>query len=170
MVGTYTEGDEPVPGFRLSQLLGWGRFGEVWKASGPGGITVAVKIIPLSNRQGLKEFRAIRLVKQIRHPNLVPIMAFWLKDRQGISSTIPWPTTPNLCTSSRRVADVMGLGEKAFTIAFWNVPGRPLRHSSRRAIDLHARRRRAVDYLNRRSTWSIPVQENSTAISSPTTF
>src|SRR5262249_3637112 len=33
---------------------------------------------------GLKEFRAIRLFKQIRHPNLVPLTALWLKDRRGL--------------------------------------------------------------------------------------
>lgn len=114
MVGNYTEGDEPVPGFRLSQLLGWGRFGEVWRASGPGGITVAVKIIPLSNRHGLKEFRAIRLVKEIRHPNLVPIMAFWLKDREGnfIDDSLA-DDAESLHALASELIIVMGLGEKS---------------------------------------------------------
>jgi WD40 repeat protein/serine/threonine protein kinase/tetratricopeptide (TPR) repeat protein len=114
MVGTYTESDEPVPGFRLTSLLGWGRFGEVWKAAGPGGITVAVKIIPLNNCQGLKEFRAIRLVKQIRHPNLVPILAFWLKDRQGnfIDDSLADDETSLPATASELII-VMGLGDKS---------------------------------------------------------
>ncbi len=83
MVATYTEGDEPVPGYRLSSLLGWGRFGEVWKVSAPGGFEAALKIISLSNRHGVKEYRAIRLFKQVRHPNLVPLMGLWLKDKHG---------------------------------------------------------------------------------------
>ncbi len=83
MVHVYTNGDEPVPGYRLVKFLGRGGFGEVWKATGPGGTQHALKIISLDGSQGLKEFRAIRLVKNVRHANLVPINAFWLKDEGG---------------------------------------------------------------------------------------
>ncbi len=153
MVGTYTEGDEPVPGFQLSQLLGWGRFGEVWKASGPGGITVAVKIIPLSSRQGLKEFRAIRLVKQIRHPNLVPIMAFWLKDRQGnfIDDSLADDAESMQALASELII-VMGLGEKSLHDRLLECIqagycGIPLEELSGYMLDVA----RAIDYLNRRA-------------------
>ena len=153
MVGTYTEGDEPVPGFRLSQLLGWGRFGEVWKASGPGGITVAVKIIPLSSRQGLKEFRAIRLVKEIRHPNLVPIMAFWLKDRQGnfIDDSLA-DDAESLQALASELIIVMGLGEKSLHDRLVECTqsgqcGIPLDELLSYMLDAA----RAVDYLNRRA-------------------
>jgi serine/threonine protein kinase len=67
----------------LDRFLGRGGFGEVWKATAPGGIPCALKIISLNSQQGLKEFRALRLVKEIRHPNCVPISAFWLKDQNG---------------------------------------------------------------------------------------
>src|SRR4030042_241011 len=82
---TYAIGDEPVPGsgYRLVQFLGRGGFGEVWKASAPGGTEAALKIIRLGGLEGRKEFRALQLVKRIRHPNLVPITAFWLKDADG---------------------------------------------------------------------------------------
>src|SRR5262245_12472874 len=79
----HTKGDEPVPGFQLVKPLGKGGFGEVWKARAPGGAEAALKVISLSNKQGFKEYLAIRLVKEIRHPNLVPIIAFWLKDEDG---------------------------------------------------------------------------------------
>jgi serine/threonine protein kinase/tetratricopeptide (TPR) repeat protein len=74
---------EPVPGFRLTAFLGRGGFGEVWRAQTAGGAEAALKIINLTDNQGYKEFRAIRLVKRIKHPHLVPIIAFWLKDTEG---------------------------------------------------------------------------------------
>src|SRR5947209_7145623 len=79
----YKRGDEPVPGYRLVKLLGRGGFGEVWKVTAAGGVLAALKIINLTSDQGYKEFRAIRLVKHIHHPNLVNTMGFWLKDEDG---------------------------------------------------------------------------------------
>jgi tetratricopeptide (TPR) repeat protein len=85
MPHTYGQGDEPVPGsgYRLSSFLGRGGFGEVWKATAPGGAEAALKIIHLGGTEGRKEFRALQLVKRIRHPNLVPIIGFWLKGKDG---------------------------------------------------------------------------------------
>jgi serine/threonine protein kinase/cytochrome c-type biogenesis protein CcmH/NrfG len=83
MTDKYEIGSEPVPGYRLVRFLGQGAFGQVWQANAPGGTETALKIISLSGKQGLKEFRALGLVKRIRHPNLVPIVAFWLKDASG---------------------------------------------------------------------------------------
>lgn len=82
-MSVYREGSVPVPGYELVAFLGRGSYGEVWKATGPGGTEVAVKFIALDSQQGLKEFRAIGLVKRLRHPNLVPIHAFWLRDAVG---------------------------------------------------------------------------------------
>jgi tetratricopeptide (TPR) repeat protein len=85
MAHTYSPGDEPVPGsgYRLVQFLGRGGFGQVWKATAPGGTEAALKIIALGGKEGRKEFRALQLVKKIRHPNLVPFFAFWLKGDDG---------------------------------------------------------------------------------------
>lgn len=85
MTRTYAAGEEPVPGcgYRLTTFLGRGGFGEVWKAVGPGGTEVAVKMVPLGGMEGRKEFRALQLVKRIRHPNLVPTIAFWVRDATG---------------------------------------------------------------------------------------
>lgn len=83
MTRTYHPGDEPVPGLRLIKFLGQGGIGAVWKATAPGGTEVALKFINLSAARGLKEFSSLRLMKRIRHPNLVPLIAYWLRDSQG---------------------------------------------------------------------------------------
>ncbi len=83
MARIYGINDEPVPGYRLLKFLGRGGFGEVWKASAPGGTEAALKIITLGGKHALREFRALRLVKRIHHANLVPVNAIWLKDDRG---------------------------------------------------------------------------------------
>src|SRR5579871_229673 len=114
MIAAYTEGDEPVPGFRLVKLLSYENFGSVWKATGPGGMEACVKIVSLVNKKQLKEFSALRLVKHVRHPNLVPILAFWLKDRQGkfIDERLVEDSDP-LATHPVDLIMVMGLGDKS---------------------------------------------------------
>ena len=79
----YRVGDEPIPGYRLESILGEGGFGRVYKARGPGGVQVAFKIISLGRKEGRKEFRSLGLIKSIRHPNLVEMHGFWLKDDEG---------------------------------------------------------------------------------------
>ncbi len=79
----YKIGDEPIAGYRLTDHLGEGGFGEVWKATAPGGTEVALKIIDLTGQQGLQEFTSLRVVKKVRHPNLMSLQAFWMKDEEG---------------------------------------------------------------------------------------
>ena len=73
-------GDEPVPGYQLESFLGEGSNAVVWRAAAPGGTVTALKLINLSGRLGLKEFRGIQRVKEIRDAHLLPITAFWLLD------------------------------------------------------------------------------------------
>jgi serine/threonine protein kinase len=79
----YRDGDEPVPGYRLIAFLGEGSNSEVWKALGPGRTEFAMKFLGLDSTQGMKEFKSIVLVKRLRHPNLIPIYALWLRDPGG---------------------------------------------------------------------------------------
>ncbi len=72
-----------APGYRLQEFLGRGQFGQVWRATAPGGTAAAVKFIDLSDGQGEKEYDGVRRVKQIRHANLMPITAIWLLDGEG---------------------------------------------------------------------------------------
>ncbi len=79
----YRPGDEPISGYHLTKFLGRGQFGEVWQAKGPGGMQVALKIIDLAEREGLKEFAGLQKVKDIRHANLVEFVACWVKTEDG---------------------------------------------------------------------------------------
>jgi serine/threonine protein kinase len=73
-------GSEPVPGYVLRRRLGRGGYGVVWSAAGPGGVTVAIKFIPLGERAGEVETRALDLMKNIHHPHLTGISGIWNVD------------------------------------------------------------------------------------------
>lgn len=73
-------GAEPVPGYRLVEQLGKGGFGEVWRALGPGGVPVALKLVSL-DEGGKVEERAMEVIKSIRHPHLLPVFGIWRKNK-----------------------------------------------------------------------------------------
>lgn len=83
MKSTHEIGEDPLPGYRLLAPLGSGAFGEVWKATAPGGTEVALKFIRLDGDHGLREVKSLELVKTIRHPNLCTIFALWARDVNG---------------------------------------------------------------------------------------
>ncbi len=69
----FVAGDEPVRGFKLICPIGKGGFGEVWKAKASGGIFVALKFIPLDLKALGLEVRAIKAIRNVKHPNLLPV-------------------------------------------------------------------------------------------------
>jgi serine/threonine protein kinase len=113
-MSSYSVGDEPVPGYQITRPLGAGGYGTVWVAKSPGDVEIALKIINLQG-QGLKEFRAISLVKRLRHPNLVPIYAFWLKDEFGNFLDSTAQDSVNLRGRQSDLIIAMGLGEMSLT-------------------------------------------------------
>lgn len=77
------KGKEIVPGYRLLERIGHGQFGEVWRASGPGGTLAALKIIEIDRIHGWKELRGIRRVITVVHPHIMPVTSLWLVNHQG---------------------------------------------------------------------------------------
>ena len=113
----YDKGVEPVPGYRLTDYLGGGTFGEVWKTIDLStNKFFALKIIDLSySSSALKELRALKLVMNLNHPNLVPITKAWLKDKHGHSLDLHAVDLVRQKGKLKLLLILMGLGEKSLS-------------------------------------------------------
>jgi len=154
----YKPDSEPVKSYRLLKLLGSGGFGDVWKASGPGGTEVAIKIIDLTGQQGEKEFESLKLVKKCSHPNLIPLHGYWFKYENGDITTDESGEKGSGASDVRVTAEflkpveliiAMGLGKKCLNKRLQEArdagqPGIP----AAELLDYMDGAARGIDYLN----------------------
>jgi serine/threonine protein kinase len=75
---------EPIPGYRLIERLGTGGYGEVWKATAPGGLTKAIKIVfgHIGDDRTEQELKALDRIRKVRHPFLLSLERFEIVDGQ----------------------------------------------------------------------------------------
>jgi hypothetical protein len=68
-------GAEPIAGYQLIQRLGSGGYGEVWKATAPGGLTKAIKIVygHMHDARAEQELKALGRIKEVRHPFILSL-------------------------------------------------------------------------------------------------
>lgn len=78
---------ELVFGYRLVRKLGEGSFGSVWLAANEKGFEWALKLVSLQGNGGLKEFKALQLIKdrKINNTNLLKLIDYGLLDHEGNS-------------------------------------------------------------------------------------
>jgi eukaryotic-like serine/threonine-protein kinase len=79
-----TLGAEPIAGYQLLEKLGTGGYGAVWKSTAPGGLTKAIKFVfgDVGSHQAEQELKALRRIKEVRHPFLLSLERFEIVDGQ----------------------------------------------------------------------------------------
>lgn len=80
---------EPIVGYTITERIGAGGYGEVWKARAPGGLVKAIKFIygRLDDERAACELRALERIKRVRHPFLLSLERIEVVDGQLIILT-----------------------------------------------------------------------------------
>ncbi len=80
---------ENILGYKIESLIGEGGFGAVWRATAPGGLSKAIKIVFGYHDQtrAQSELKALNKVKEIRHPFLLSLERIEIVDGQLVVVT-----------------------------------------------------------------------------------
>ena len=71
-------GTVPYPGYCLTQLLGKGGWGQVWRAERDDGKSFALKFLPCDSQIVVPyEVRALQAIKSLNHPHILRIEQIW---------------------------------------------------------------------------------------------
>ena len=139
-------GTELVPGYRLLARVGSGGAGEVWSAEAPGGLRVALKIVRLAGDLGRREVANVRILRAIRHPNLLAYFGAWqYRDQLIIGMELAdgslfdrlAEARSQGCAGITRADLLESIGEVAKVIDFLNEPRHEL--EGRSGVAIHHR-------------------------------
>ncbi|WP_419189103.1 protein kinase domain-containing protein [Stieleria marina] len=82
-------GHEPITGYVLEELIGRGGYGEVWRASAPGGMKKAIKFVygNIGEKRTEQELKSLERIKGVQHPFILGLERFETVDNQLVVVT-----------------------------------------------------------------------------------
>ena len=82
-------GHEPIDGYVLEELIGRGGYGEVWRASAPGGMKKAIKFVygNMGEKRTEQELKSLERIKGVQHPFILGLERFEAVDNQLVIVT-----------------------------------------------------------------------------------